>query len=395
MSDANRIRVSLIEEGTFGLTPSSPSFLVLPTTGQSLRDRIGYQRSQTIRSDANIKDLVRLSKSAGGGLPCELSFAETTTALYAAIQASLRSGAEVAARTEASATTTNGTSTVTKAAINFTTGDPIEAGDIVKVSGTSTAAEDGYYKVTTVAATTVTLQGITWTGTSAGAVTITRAARMKNGTTDRSFSIEVARTDIDIAQIFTGHVFDSMDISVSDEAITTISFSLAGSSSTRISAPISGTGSSAIYVTSATNTDPTSHPVLDSVSVPEIRVAGSDYAAKSLGATVNHSVASRTEIGEIGPQSMRRGSCGVSIRLRSYMDDFNDLDDFAGNTSTDVWFVMIDANGKGWSFSFPQCKFSDAGADTQGLDQDDYQDSALTAYLHPTELCTVRVQRWA
>lgn len=396
MSDANRIRASLIPEVTFAVTPTStPAFLILPTTGQSLRDRLGYQQSQTIRSDRNVKDLVRLSKASGGGLPCELTYSATTEALFAAIRAVLCSSGETAVRTESSATTTNGTSTVTKAAINFTTGDPIEVGDIVKVSGTSTAAEDGYYKVTAVAATTVTLQGITWTGTSTGAVTITRGARMKNGTTDYSYSVEVARTDIDIAQIFTGQVFDSMDLSVSDEAITTASFSLIGSSSTRIDAPISGTGTSAIYMTGATYTDPTSNPVLDSIAVPELQVAGSSYAAKSLGITLLNNVAPRTQIGALGPQSMRRGSFGAQIRVRAYMDGFDDLDDFATNTETDIWFALIDVNNKGWSFSFPQCKFSEAGADTQGLDQDDYKDLAITAFLDPTELCTVRVQRWA
>lgn len=393
MSDANRIRVSLIPEVTFGVTPTStPPFLILPTTGQSLRDRLGYQQSQTIRSDRNVKDLVRLSKAAGGGLPCELTFAETTTALYAAIRASLCSAAETAATTEVTSVTSS-SNVLSAGSGNVETG--VEVGDILRIRDASDVLV-AYVKVSAInsGTHTVTVVG----ATIPNAVTtykVLRGARMKNGTEELSYSVEVARTDIDIAQIFTGQVFDSMDLSVSDEGITTAGFSLMGSSSTRIDAPISGTGTSAIYMTGATYTDPTSHPVLDSISVPEIRVANSAYAAKSLGITFANNVAPRTQIGALGPQSMRRGTFNAQIRVRAYMDGFDDLDDFATNTETDLWFILIDANNRGWSFSFPQCKFSDAGADTQGLDQDDYKELALQAFLDPTELCTVRVQRWA
>lgn len=393
MSDANRIRVSLIPEVTFGVTPTStPPFLILPTTGQSLRDRLGYQQSQTIRSDRNVKDLVRLSKAAGGGLPCELTFAETTTALYAAIRASLCSAAETAATTQVTSVTSS-SNVLSAGSGNVETG--VEVGDILRIRDASDVLV-AYVKVSAIdtGAHTVTVVG----ATIPNAVTtykVLRGARMKNGTEELSYSVEVARTDIDIAQIFTGQVFDSMDLSVSDEGITTAGFSLMGSSSTRIDAPISGTGTSAIYMTGATYTDPTSHPVLDSISVPEIRVANSAYAAKSLGITFANNVAPRTQIGALGPQSMRRGTFNAQIRVRAYMDGFDDLDDFATNTETDLWFILIDANNRGWSFSFPQCKFSDAGADTQGLDQDDYKELALQAFLDPTELCTVRVQRWA
>ena len=393
MSDANRIRVSLIPEVTFNTTPTStPPFLILPTTGQSLRDRLGYQQSQTIRSDRNVKDLVRLSKAAGGGLPCELTFAETTTALYAAIRASLCSAAETAATTQVTSVTSS-SNVLSAGSGNVETG--VEVGDILRIRDASDVLV-AYVKVSAVDTVghTVTVVGATIPNAST-TYKVLRGARMKNGTEERSYSVEVARTDIDIAQIFTGQVFDSMDLSVSDEGITTANFSLMGSSSTRIDAPVSGSGTSAIYMTGATYTDPTSHPVLDSISVPEIRVANSAYAAKSLGITLANNVAARTQIGALGPQSMRRGTFNAQIRVRAYMDGFDDLDDFATNTETDLWFILIDANNRGWSFSFPQCKFSDAGADTQGLDQDDYKELALQAFLDPTELCTVRVQRWA
>lgn len=393
MSNANYIRVSIVQESTFGTTPATPSFLVLPTTGQTMRDRVGYQQSQTIRSDRNIKDLVRLTKAAGGGLPCELTFSGPTEALGQAIRAVLCSAAETASVTVAGNSADEADDFVERGSGSWVS-DGFVVGDIVKVTGNQFPSDDGYYKVSGVDALVLTLEGANWAGTDAS-VTVTRGARMLNGTTERSFSIEVARTDIDIAQIFTGCVFDTMALAVADEAITTVNFTLQAASSTRVDDPVSGTGASALYVTGATYTSPTVNPVMDALSVPEFQVAGLSYAAKSIGMTLANNATPRTQIGTLGPQSMKLGSFNATGSFQAYMDGFDDFDDFAGNTPTDFWFVLEDANGKAWSFSFPEAKFSDIGADTNGLDQEDYKNGSIQAYLDSTEGCTVRVQRWA
>lgn len=394
MSNSNYIRVSLVQETDgFGITPGTPQFLVLPTTGQSLRDLVGYQSSQTIRADRNVKDLIRLTKSSGGGLPCELTYSTMSEALGLAIRAVLCSSGESAAVTVSTCSVTGATDVVERASGSFVS-DGFVVGDIVKVSNVATAADNGYYKVTAVSALSMTLEGANWTGDDA-AVTVTRGARMTNGTTEYSYSIEVARTDIDKAQIFTGCTFDTMSLSVADESITTANFGIVGASSDRVDAPTSGSGRTALYVTGASYTDPTNNPVLESLSVPEFKVGGASYAVKSFGITLSNNAAARTQVGTLGPQSMRFGSFGASGSFSVYMDSFTDFDDFANNTETDLWFVLEDANGKGWSFSFPQVKFSDLGADTSGMNQEDYETGTVTAYLDPTEGCTVRVQRWA
>jgi hypothetical protein len=393
MSNANYIRVSIVEESTYGTTPASPVFLILPTTGQTMRDRVGYQQSQTIRSDRNIKDLVRLTKAAGGGLPCELTFSGPTEALGQAIRAVLCSAAESTAVTVSGNSADEGDDFVERGSGSWVS-DGFEVGDIVKVTGNQFATDDGYYKVTGVDTLVLTLEGALWTGTDAS-VTVVRGARMKNGVTERSYSVEVARTDIDIAQIFTGCVFDSMAFTVADEAITTANFTLQAASSTRVDAPVSGTGAAALYVAGATYTSPAVNPVLDALSVPEFQVAGLAYAAKSIGMTLGNNAMPRTQIGSLGPQSMKLGSFNATGTFQAYMDGFDDFDDYALNNPTDFWLVMEDANGKGWSFSFPEAKFSDVGADTNGLDQEDYKNGSVQAYLDSVEGCTVRVQRWA
>lgn len=385
MSDSNRIRVSLVEESSFGVTPATPTMLVLNTTGQSLRDRVGYQQSQTIRNDANVQDLIRLSKSSGGGIPCELTYPTVNEGLWSALRAVMRT-TESAAVTNAdtAAIAATGT-TVTRGAGSWIT-DGFAVGDIVRITNASTAADNRFGKVTAVVALTLTLQlgdGAVWAGTDAS-VTVTRGARMTNGTTDRSFSIEVARLDVGKYQVFTGQVASTLSLTVADQAITTANLGFEGSSSVRGSSAISG----------ATYSNPTSNAVLDSISVPSFYLGGNSYACKSFGLEVNNNVAARTQIGALGPQSMRRGSFGATGRIEAYMQTFTEMDAYADNTASDIWFALQDPSAQALAFSFPQMKWSEVGADTRGLNQDDYISGTFQAYADPTESCTMKVFRF-
>ena len=389
MSDSNRIRVSIVPEVTFGTTPSNPAYLVLGTTGESLRDRVGYQQSATINNDRNVQDLLRLSKSAGGGIPMELTYSLATEGLGKLLLAAM-ANTETAVAAHTGCTATNGAKTLTKSGGDLTS--TVEVGDIVCVTLASTAANNGYYKVSAVAATTITvLATANFTGDES--CTVTRAARTKNGTVENYFSIEVARLDLQVAQVFTGCAINSLDFSIADEAITTANFSVQSANSVFYTANNGdddefGAGNPT-YTAAATN------PVLDSLSVPEIRSGGIAYAAKSVSMTLSNNVAPRTQIGALGAQSMRFGEFNASGTISAYMSDFADLQKDADNTATDIWIALIDSADKGYSISFPQIKFSDAGADVAGSNQDVMKQLSVTAVKDPVELCTVRFQRWA
>ena len=395
MSNADRTRVSMVLEDAFGETPApAPSvpMAILPTTGQSLRPRVGYQQSQTIRNSRDVSDWIRLSKSAAGGLPCELTYSNSNLgfneAMATAIAAVMCNPWSVA-RTEASATTTSGAKTITKAAIDFTAGDTIEVGDIVRVSGATPAGDNGYFKVTAVSATSVTVERPTNFTGSAGNVTIKRGSRLKNGVQEYSFTIEVARLDLQKAQIFRGCVFDGMDFTIADGQITTANFSVVAKSSEWVDAISTDT-----FITSAIYIPPVTNPVLDALGVPEVQSGGLDYAARSINVAHQNNVAARTQIGTLGAQSMRFGQFSATGRISAYLDGYADLTKYENNEATDQWLVMIDPSDKGYSVSYPQVKYTDAGADTRGPNQDDFKELAMAAYLDPVESCTVRWQRW-
>ena len=393
MSDSSRVRVSIVAESVYGSTPSSPAMLILPITGASLQDRVGYVQSNVIVDSRNVEDLVRVSKSAGGGIPCELRYSPADGGLDRAIRAVLCSGAFTAAATVNSVEVVGLGTTITRGSGSFVS-DGFEVGDLVRLSDNNNG-DDGFYMVTAVEALTLTVQaagsqGAGWTDDDSSCVVV-RGARAKNGTTNVSFSVEVAYLDLQIAHIFTGCVFSGAEIGVAIGQLSTIAFSLDGQTSTRVD---SNTGTTDQFIAGATYTAAASHPTLDPIGVQEIKVAGSDYAASSVNMSLTNNVRGREQLGALGPQSMAKGQFGATGRISAYFEDFDDHDDFAENVASSVWWAMLDANSRGYSFSYPQVKFSDVSNPVQGNNADVFKSIAATAYKDPTELCTLRMQRW-
>lgn len=386
MSDSNRIRVSLVEEVTFGTTPTSPTMLVLDTTGQSLRPRVQYQQSQTIRNDANVKDLIRTGFAAGGAIPTELVFPVIDEALWSLMQAALRSEEDAVATNANQAGITGGGSQIDRATGSWIT-DGFELGDIVLISGASNASDNRFVKLTDVTALTLECQlgdGDTWAATDTS-VTVTRGARMKNGTEDRSFSVAVDRLDVNMFSTWKGLVVNGMSLAIADQAITSASFTLEGKNGAHSGSAISG----------ATYESPSVSPVLDSIGVPSFYLGGVSYACRSFGVDCSNGVAARTQVGSEGPLSIRRGVFQATGRIEAYLQTFTEIQSYEGNTPTDLWFVLRDSNSRAIAVSYPNMKWSDISVDTRGLNQDDYMTGSFQAYLDPDEGCTMKLFRFA
>lgn len=393
MSDSNRIRISIIKESTYGTTPSSPAMKVLPVTGQSLRDAVGYTQSSIINADRNVEELVRLSKSAGGQTPIELMFSPTGDAielLLGATMCSVETGNNVA-YTDSSGVSLAGSNKVITVSTNPQTNDRVVVGDIVYVTSDA-GTNAGYYKVTATGATSITVEADADFTADASGVSVKRAARRTNGTVEDSFTIEVARLDVQKAQVFTGCVINNLELSVNDEAIVTANVTWSASNSTFVDTAIV---SADIFIASATYAAATDHPVLDSLSVPEVRSAGAKFGAKSIGLMIANNVAARTELGTLGATSMRQGEFNVTGNIEAYFEDFTEMKAYADNTAGAIWFALIDANDRGYTFSMPTVKFNDAGADVSGSNTDTMVSIGYQATLNATESCTVRMQRWA
>lgn len=392
MSSSDFVRISIVEESSFGTTPATPSFLVLRHSTQNFVHQVPKQTDPTVTGSRGIDDLIPLGKSATAQLSCTLRYSPTTDALFQLLRAVLMSSGESAVVTVSSLDALTGEATITRASGSFVS-DGFEVGDIVKPSGFDTAADNTYWRVSAVSALELTCEGATWGSDESGTVTVVRAARMKDGSTKRSFTVEVARTDLDIATIYRGITWNQLALAIASNSIISLTFDGLGKSAEYVSAPISGTGTSAIYITGATYTAPASHPSL-TTPLPELQYGGSDEAFQSLDFSLANNLRPRDEVTEDGPAAMLLGSITSEVRYRAYVDDHSRFGDYAANTGRSLWFILTDANSRGWSLSISSAKLRDVSAPSGGLNQTDYESGTLVA-LRDSGGVTLRLQRWA
>jgi len=281
---------------------------------------------------------------------------------------------------------TSGNNEITRAAGSFVS-DGYEVGDIIKVTNYSSG--DEWRRILSVAALTLGVEGEDFNATDA-AVTVTRGARIKNGTTTPSLSVEVAHLDLQKALLFKGSGFNTADIAVAVGALTTINFGLLGQT---VEVITSNTGTTDQFIAGATYTAPAAHPTLSPVDVQEISVGGTIAAAASIGVSWSNNIRARERLGAEGPQSLAFPKFGVNGTVRRYFENFDSLSDYIAGTESDLWYSQTDANGRGYAISYPRTKYSNVEMPVQSNDSDVYETVAMTALEDQTEGCSVRLHR--
>jgi hypothetical protein len=283
-----------------------------------------------------------------------------------------------------------GTVTVTTyalAASGLTTN--VAVGDVVRVRQANGTLV-GYYPVVALqaGATPPTLHVEGYVPTLTG-LKVLRGARMKNGSTQKSYSIEVAYPTTGLYETFKGCVFDGMDFTVAVEQMISGSYMIMGQRGSGVStSPLSST---AAYYKAATTTS-----VMQAVdNIPNVRVAGIDYSARSISMRIANGGAAQKVVGSIGAQAIRSGTFTVTGQIAAYFASITEYNKMIANQASSLLLVTQDSSGNAYSWWMPKVKYGGVSVPVQGQDTDvvctlDYQavyDSLLGA--------TVHVQRFA
>lgn len=386
MSDSNRVNLAFVEESTFGTTPAGPPTLQnLRFTGESLKQDTGSTTSNEIRSDRNITDLIRNALSASGDLNYEFSYGSYDSFL----EAGLMSADWTAVVTMAAGPSmTIASNVVTRATGSFVT-DGFAVGRWVRMLGWNTAVNNGYFKISAVAATTLTLTGGTLTnqGSAETDVEIEQGAMITNGTELRSFAIE--RQFQDLSSEFTvlnGMCIEQISMEIAADQVITGSFAFLGKTEDSATAT-AGTG---------TNTAASTTGVMNGIdNVNKVLENGTSFSITGLSLAIKNNLRQRLQVATLGPISIGSGECTATGTLRAYFTSKAIMDKYRDFTATSISLVLVDSASNAYVVDFPRVKFSSGQQVAGGKNTDIIADLPFTAYMHATELVTVRIQRWA
>jgi len=323
MSSANQVRITFIEESTYGTTPGSGNFSTARFTSDALSGTPETTESQQIRTDRLSSGQIVTGLTVGGAVNIELAKEDAIDLFFksAMYQSTYTSDTPISVDLSLEATAL----TLTRATGDFAV--DVEVGDVLTLTGFTNTENNTQVMVSEI--TSALIVGIigksdlvTEVGTGNSFAV---ADKLPIGTTKTSFSMEKAFLDITTKAInYTGMIASGFNITAAYGDIVTGSFDFSGNGYETAEA-------AADFMTDGRSVDSpaTAQSMNGSVDMPFIASSASGtfekstFCIQSVDIKVNNNLTTQNCIGRVAPNDYTEGTCQVEVSLTAYLADGN------------------------------------------------------------------------
>ncbi len=364
MADSNLLQFSFLRESTWGTTPSS-AFQAIPVTGSSMAHGVESIRSQQKRSDAQLAELKKVGEAPTASFDFELTADAYDDFMRSAVRsdADWSTSASISGATDISAAATG--NKFESSSTNFTSSN-ITKGQWIYVSGFTLAANNGWFKVTTVAASALTVSFGTLSNEAAGDSITIAGSYICSGSTEHSYTLQQQFTDLtDRYHTMTGSRINSFSLSQTPNGIITGSAAFDGKQRAQGSSK-AGNGS----VTAAA-----SKSVAAEVDgFDEVFIGGSALSIDVMELSLNIAIPNRPAkgLGNTARTRMPQGSPEITGSLMLYLDDDSWTYDTSWQafTKQSLAFTLNMGSDERYCFELPNIAFTSEPQTSGGLDSD-------------------------
>jgi hypothetical protein len=362
MADSNQIQVSYTRESTWGTTPSA-DFEAFPITGGAMAYGVETVRSQTVRSDAQLADSKRVGISPTANYDFELAARIYDDFMRSAVRsdADWSTNASVSGATDIAAV--NSGNVFTSSSTDFTASN-IAKGQWIYVSGFTTAGNNGWFKVSTIAANSLGVTGATLTDEAAGDSITMEGSYVWSGSTEHSYSLQQQYQDLtDRYHLMTGARLNAFSLNQTPGGIITASCAFDGKDRAQASAS-GGTVNAAPAEDVASEVD----------GFGALWIGGTAVSYDVMELSLNVSIPNRPAkgLGSLARTRMPQGSPEVTGSFSVYLDDNTwALDtDWENFTKQALSFSIDLGNDDRFLIDLPQVAFTTEPGTNPGLDGD-------------------------
>lgn len=347
------IQVGYIRETTEGTTPVA-ALKALNVTSEGIARVLGYETSNSISSTRGIKDRILTSEEAQAEFGLELSFTALKDILEMALQNTFGTALSVTATNIAS----------TASGINAATGTPFasaQVGQIVRVSGFATAANNGYFKVATVVSGGLGLTFVNATGKTieaAGPSVKVVGQMLRDGSVRQPATWET-KLAANLFKRMVGGKINTMSMDFAVEQIATGNLSVVGLQSTEQTVT-AGNGT----VTAAA-ADKFFNAV-SSFTTVLYNGAAAPFDIQAFSLSINNNLSQDKKLGSRRASDVPLRDFEVTANMTVYFQDFTLQTQNSGDLARDLTFVMADPDGNGYAITLPAFKITDIKTNAGG-----------------------------
>jgi hypothetical protein len=224
----------------------------------------------------------------------------------------------------------------------------------------------------------------TWDTTTMPAQT---SGRLVNGTTQRSFTLEKAFTDINQVFAYRGMVASKLSLDIKSGSILTGSFDFTGKDSIRSAA------TTLPGVLAASHTGDSMNCVKGVGTIMEGGAALAGTFVKSIKLDMDNAVRAQDAVAVFGTAGIASGTLKVTGTIEVYFADGTLYDKFLNNSATSLSFKTLDNAGNGYAWTLPKMKYSGGKITAGAIDQDVMVSMPFQALLDPTSGHTIILDR--
>lgn len=403
LSSSNRSQLSYKLEGTY---PSNYGVIQggngtkLLMLSETLDFGIKTLSSKAITSDRMVRDNALTGASAQGGFAFEQVFKEYDPFILGVLQANAWTGFNTTGVSGALPAIT----TISATSIVFTS-TTAGAGDV------STLARGQWFNLKPPAGATqavkdwcathplrVALSGGTLSatqipidasspidtavvGVSMAAGAVIGSALAGNGTTMKSYSLQVGHEDINLYRQYRGMIPSKMDLSLKVGEMVTGMFEFMGKDMVQ-PIPTTGTAMGTLGASQAFT------PANATKGVFDIIENGASITAttfiKSADLTIDNSLRAQEAVGVFGNAGIASGTLKLTGKVEVYLADATMYNKLLNGTASSLCIPIVDVDGNGYVFYYPRIKYTAGKVNASGQDQDNMLSMDFEAFPDTT-----------
>lgn len=384
LASSSRVQLRYIKETVWGETPIAGNPRNLRITGESLNYSVSKEVSEEINADRASTSQIPVSAEASGTTNHELSYAEYDEFMSGTLQnpwtvygtngVGTTFGVDIAAGTITADAAPVGTSALTNLAVGqwFT---------LANLAPSSPNYRKAFRVHPTTAPTTtvITLDPATPGVVEAGVAGVAVAnARLTNGVTQPSYTIEREMGDVTEFFAFRGMTPSSMTLSVSSGSRTTIDFDFMGRDAVR------GTNATTLPGAPVASY---AYDIMSGVSgtTCALLVNGAPLAGtfiNSISLTYDNALRMQNALCSLGAVGIGAGTISATADVEIYFNNGAAFyDEFLENENVSLTFTTFDTNGNGYIWTLPKVNIGTYDVAASGRDQDLLASISTTALL--------------
>ena len=326
--------------------------------------------SATIRGDTNQVGIARVAQSAEGGINFDMQYGANDHHFFeGALRSTWSTDVGITASTTIAAVASGNELTSSAEFGN------VQVGQFMPISGFVTPGNNGLAKVTAVNSTSsINITGLTLTVESAGPAVTMKGSFMKNGTTDKSWSIEKEFTDITEFTSFLGMRVGTLSLTITPGAVVTGSVGFLGKSG----------ASSVTTIGTGTPVASSSNQFMNSTdNVTDIRLddVATTNEFSELTINIDTGLRSQPAIGFLNPVGVASGTLKVTGSMKTYFENALLYKDYLDFIKKGLSFAIKDTAGNTYVIDLRQFNLTGDAPQIGGIDQDVTLNSPFECFI--------------